>query len=170
VAEDVEVPPECPNRVYLPDLASQLRPLVNDTELFVTPRAASVVSPAPVGGRPAYIATLIAEGRLTLLESRTPVKIRGGVSPIEPPPDEPDEPPPDVPVETSWIKFRVVDDATGDPIAGVTLNVGLPDGSKRDFVTRPDGMVEINDIDPGTCEIHRVDDPRSSEVVRVDSA
>ncbi len=153
VAADVEVPPECPNRVFLPDAASQLRPLVNDIEFHMTPRADVLVSPAPVGGRPSYVATLIAEGRLTLLESRVPVKVRGGVAPIKPPDDEPDEPPPPGPTQTSWIKLRVVDDATGEPVAGVALQVKLPSGQERKFSTRPDGMIDIQDIDPGTVDV-----------------
>ncbi len=53
----------------------------------------------------------------------------------------------------SWIKFVVVDDATDEPISGVTLKITLPDGSQRDYTTKPDGMIEIYDIDPGTCNV-----------------
>lgn len=54
--------------------------------------------------------------------------------------------------ETAWVKFQIVDDATGEPISGVNLKIKLPDGSQKDVTTRADGTIEFNGIEPGDCE------------------
>ncbi|MFH1748441.1 MAG: hypothetical protein ABIG44_15515 [Planctomycetota bacterium] len=55
--------------------------------------------------------------------------------------------------EEHWIKIKVVHDLTSEPIPGVKLRVRLPNGKLYDQTTRPDGMIEINGIDPGTCDV-----------------
>lgn len=69
--------------------------------------------------------------------------------------------------ELTWIKFEVVDDETGDPVKGVTLKVKLPDGSIRNATTDASGMIEIRDIPAGTCDIERMIDSDTLEVVAV---
>lgn len=85
-----------------------------------------------------------------------------------PEPEEPVLAGPPVTERKHWIKFKVVEDATGQPIPGVVLRVREPSGSERDYTTRPDGMVEIDEIDPGTCDILRMTDEDALEVVRVE--
>ncbi|TWT46035.1 hypothetical protein RAS1_24800 [Phycisphaerae bacterium RAS1] len=55
--------------------------------------------------------------------------------------------------EKSWIKIKVVDDATGAGIPGVTLKVTQPNGMTFDFTTRADGVIEVHEIDPGKCRL-----------------
>jgi hypothetical protein len=83
----------------------------------------------------------------------------------------PEEPEPVAPAVTEtghWIKFRVVDDETEEPVAGVTLSIREPSGAVRDYETRPDGMIEIDEIDAGTCDIVSMNDDEAIEVVRVE--
>ncbi len=48
----------------------------------------------------------------------------------------------------------VVDDGTGEPIAGVTLRVTLPDGQQEMHTTDAQGRVEIDDLEePGDCSV-----------------
>ncbi|TWT43969.1 Outer membrane lipoprotein Omp16 precursor [Phycisphaerae bacterium RAS1] len=68
-----------------------------------------------------------------------------------PPPPQPDLPPPAR--ELAWIKIKVVDDATSRPLSGVVLKVTQPNGRQFDFTTRPDGAVEVHEIDQGTCDV-----------------
>lgn len=71
---------------------------------------------------------------------------------LEPPaPQEPDLRPPPIIEQDHWIKIKVVLDATGDPIPGVEVRVRQPDGHERNYETRADGVVEVQEIDPGVC-------------------
>lgn len=52
------------------------------------------------------------------------------------------------------VAFRVVDDKTDQPIAGVALKITLPDGSVETHTTDADGAVEIDDLEkPGQCSV-----------------
>jgi uncharacterized Zn-binding protein involved in type VI secretion len=52
------------------------------------------------------------------------------------------------------VAFRVVEDRTDEPIAGVALKITLPDGTEETHMTDADGMVEIDDLDqPGNCNV-----------------
>ena len=152
VAAHGEVPPECPNRVRLPDPESELEAFLNRTDPHVTPRAALLLSPPPTGGRRALMASLIDKGRLVLLETRTPIAWRDMPSPAAVR-EQPPEVPPGPVTEKSWIKIRVVDDASGQPIPNVAMLVTLPDRQERRFTTRADGMIDVQDIDPGSCDV-----------------
>ncbi len=83
----------------------------------------------------------------------------------------PEEPEPVAPAVTEtrhWIKFRVIDDETEEPVAGVTLSIREPNGMVREYETRRDGMIEVDDIDAGTCDIVSMSDDEAMEVVRVE--
>jgi len=54
--------------------------------------------------------------------------------------------------ESHWIKFKVQDDA-GKPLAGLTLHIVLPDGSREEKTSDDKGMIEINNLTPGNCSI-----------------
>jgi uncharacterized Zn-binding protein involved in type VI secretion len=52
------------------------------------------------------------------------------------------------------VAFRVVDDKTDQPIAGVALRITLPDGTEETHATDAEGMVEIDDLDQaGQCSV-----------------
>lgn len=67
----------------------------------------------------------------------------------------------------SWIRFRVVDDATGKPVAGVTLSLKLPDGKTQDVTSGGDGRIEVKGLVSGTCDIQKMSDGEGWEVVQI---
>lgn|GEM_PF-1837814 len=67
----------------------------------------------------------------------------------------------------SWIRFRVVDDATDKPVAGVTLTVKLPDGKTQEVTSGGDGVVEVKGLPSGTCDIQKMSDGEGLEVVQI---
>ncbi len=80
------------------------------------------------------------------------------------------DPPEDETAEDSQSVFavRVVDDETGQPIAGVKLAIRVPDGEVETHVTDGNGMIRIDDLEPGTCDILAMDDAEAYEVVGVE--
>lgn len=53
-----------------------------------------------------------------------------------------------------WVAFRVVLDRTSAPVAGVSLQVTLPNGRTETRATDGDGRVEFSDLDtPGVCGV-----------------
>lgn len=74
---------------------------------------------------------------------------------------------PAAPQTTQWIRFQVVDDATDEPIPGITLKVKLPTGQVQDLTTDADGMIEIKPVPAGTCDIEKMIDDAALEVVAV---
>lgn len=58
--------------------------------------------------------------------------------------------------KTVWIEFRVVDDATGAPIHGVELQITLPQGQEVVEATNANGLINIEDIKPGSCRVTSV--------------
>lgn len=64
----------------------------------------------------------------------------------------PSAPPPPV-QEKSWIRISVVEDATCRPLSGITLLLTQPNGKTFDFTTRPDGAIEVYEIDFGACSV-----------------
>lgn len=95
---------------------------------------------------------LVRVGELSVIRENVFVP-SGRVTRTEAPaePENPEPPPPDE--KKHWIKFKAVDDATGNPISGVKLHVREPRGQERDYTTRPDGMVEIDPVDAGVCDL-----------------
>jgi len=67
----------------------------------------------------------------------------------------------------SWIKLTVVDDATGEPVPGVTFTLRLPDGTSKEVTTNPSGVAELSDLTPGSFVIQKMADPDGWEVVSV---
>ena len=68
----------------------------------------------------------------------------------------------------SVFAVRVVDDETGQPIAGVELTIRVPTGEVETDVTESNGMIRIDDLESGTCDILLMDDAEAYEVVRVE--
>jgi hypothetical protein len=83
-----------------------------------------------------------------------------------PPPPEPAPPPPPT-TEKTWIKFEIIDNESGKPVSGVTLKVKLADGGSRSATSNAAGLIEITNIPPGTCEIERMIDSDTLEVVSI---
>ena len=112
------------------------------------------------------IANRLATGRLKLVPFTVPQP------PTQPPAaEEPEEelaPPIAVaPEVANWIKFQVVDDETDQPVQGVKLKIKLPTGEVKEFTTDTQGMIEIKDLPPGTCDIEEMIDDEALEVVQV---
>ncbi len=153
VAATAEVPLGCPNRVERGSLAHGAVEYLTSGRNGLTPTAAVVLASSTCGNRPGSLRELLLSGELTILEARVRHAIRAsGASAVEEPPPAAVEPVTPDEVKT-WIKFKVVDDRTSDPVAGVELVVTLPDGEERTGKTRANGMVELDDIDPGACDV-----------------
>lgn len=56
------------------------------------------------------------------------------------------------PARRDWIRFRVVDEATGSPLEDVQLAITLPDGTVTNYLTDVNGLISIEGIDPGVCD------------------
>jgi hypothetical protein len=67
----------------------------------------------------------------------------------------------------SWIKFQVLDDETGQPVQGVGLKVKLPTGTVKEYMTDANGMVQIDDLPSGACDIEKMLDSDALEVVDI---
>ncbi len=50
--------------------------------------------------------------------------------------------------EKTFVEFQLLD-AEGNPVEGENVKVTLPDGSERDLTTDGDGVVRVDEIDPG---------------------
>ncbi len=50
---------------------------------------------------------------------------------------------------------KLVDDATGEPIPGVKLDLRLVDGSMHNLVSGSDGLIEVLDVEPGNHTLSR---------------
>ncbi len=116
------------------------------------------------------VADELETGRLQIIEryrllhiggrAQAPAGGQGGDAPFAPP-VEPEKP------EKTWITFEVKDDDTGQPVAGVTLAIKLPDGSVKKMATDGSGKIEIKDIDPGSCDIESMTDAYALEVLSI---
>lgn len=65
----------------------------------------------------------------------------------------------------NWVKFRVVDDETGEPVQGVTLKLKLPSGEVGKPTTNRRGGIDLYDLTPGTVDIQEIIDSDALEVV-----
>jgi hypothetical protein len=101
---------------------------------------------------------------------------RGGGEPSEPEPlvigdFEPAAPPPVAPTEpeeeTNFIEIMVVDDESGEPMAGVTCQLKLPDGTSSKKTTDSQGRIHIDDVPGGTFDIEEISDD-ALEIVTVE--
>lgn len=56
-------------------------------------------------------------------------------------------------LKKTWIKIKIVDDATGKPVSGVALALTLPNGERKTYTSAKDGLVAIDSLDEGTCDV-----------------
>ncbi|GMU84069.1 MAG: hypothetical protein AMXMBFR47_39390 [Planctomycetota bacterium] len=150
IAARDEVPPGCAN--VISTLGSESPRLHDIRDAEWTPAARQVLALGGSGDCRTMLAK-IAEGRLVFLEPRTPRPLRSTPPIRRRPEPEPAIPPLRPTEKTAWIRFRVVDDASSRPLPGVVLSVTEPNGKTFEFTTRPDGMIDIQEIDPGTCSV-----------------
>src|SRR5205823_12980121 len=76
--------------------------------------------------------------------------------PDEVQPDAAAAPPPEplkTPKKTTYIEIKVVDDETAQPVNWVRLIIKTPDGNENFYTTNAQGLVRIDDLDPGTCDV-----------------
>ncbi len=84
----------------------------------------------------------------------------------DPAASEPGAAPPSDPTRT-WVKFKVVDHQTGQPIENVQFQVMLPSGNEQVKKTDAKGIIDIRGIPEGYCSLTsdltgaRIDDTRS---------
>jgi|JI6StandDraft_1071083.scaffolds.fasta_scaffold126286_3 uncharacterized Zn-binding protein involved in type VI secretion len=76
----------------------------------------------------------------------------GGGSAPPPPPPQPAPAPPPAPTEKGKLQVKVVDDQ-GKPVLNEPYEVTLPDGSKRTGVTDAQGMISLDGVPKGTCQV-----------------
>lgn len=60
----------------------------------------------------------------------------------------------------TWIEFKLVDQ-DGDPVRGARYRLKITDGSVREGSLDDSGIVRVNGLDPGTCEISFLDYDRT---------
>ena len=66
----------------------------------------------------------------------------------------------------TWIEVQVVDDATGKPMNWVRLVVRTPDGNQTYQTTNTEGLVRLEELDPGTCDIScELKNPKAEDVL-----
>lgn len=65
-----------------------------------------------------------------------------------------------------WIKIRVVDDDTDEPLRGVPMRLKLPDGKVARYTTDGDGMVSIRELPDGSCDLEALLDKLALEVIK----
>ena len=152
VAAADEVPLGCPNRVLPLDLRRYAAERLRRGDAHVTPAAAAALAAISRGSHPGAVGELLGAGKLTLLVPRVAHAIRGAGTRQEPVKEA--APPAAIPgAVKAGVKFKVVEDATDRPIPGVVLRIRLPNADEQDYTTRTDGLVEIDEIDPGMCAV-----------------
>jgi hypothetical protein len=100
------------------------------------------------------VARLIDDGQLGVAEQvhrfNPPTKL-----------DEMNEAPPPAPPpeplrqekKLTWIEIKIMNDQTGQPVNWVRLTVKTPDGNEAYYTTNAAGIIRIDDIEPGTCDV-----------------
>jgi hypothetical protein len=53
----------------------------------------------------------------------------------------------------TYIEIKIMDDQTGKPVNWVRLVIKTPDGNENYFTTDANGLVRIDDLEPGTCDV-----------------
>jgi len=114
----------------------------------------------------AEVAELIAEEEVGVAEEvhrsnpRTKLDEKTEPAPQEQPPTPRQE------KKLTWIEFMVVDDISGKPVNWVRLVVKTPDGNQTYQTTNSEGLVRMEDLEPGTCDVSgELKNPTMSDVL-----
>lgn len=83
------------------------------------------------------------------------------------PADRPFPPASRPPEPKNWIEFHLVDHETDEPIANVPFRLSLPDGAVAEHTSDGSGMIRIDDLPPGYCDIQAILDKGALEVVGI---
>ncbi len=75
---------------------------------------------------------------------------------------------PKSPGPRNWVKLRVVDDETDEPMPGVMMKIKLPSGEVGTPKTDRRGTIYLDDLSPGTLDILEMLDDDALEVVGID--
>ena len=120
------------------------------------------------------LAWQIARGRVRLVlhEYASAMGTGGSADSAEAEEEEQEEPAP-VPAdatqeETYWIAFQVIDDEANEPMSGIRLKVKLPTGAVNEYTTNADGLVRIDNLPSGTCDIEEIFSSYALEIVQVE--
>jgi Prealbumin-like fold domain len=118
------------------------------------------------------LATLLILGKLQIAECRPIAATAITAPPLKAEAPEPAEyvPPKPAPKKQEevkhWVKFQIVDDDSGEAVAGATVEIKLPNGKTQKFKTDKKGEIEIRDLDPGQCDIVDLKGTELLEVVK----
>lgn len=120
---------------------------------------------------PDLLGKWLTEGRpgLADLEQREyPTSARGiGEEPAAP--EEAQEPEETLPeIETFWVRFQVVDDETSEPLSDIRLRIRAPGRGSQEYTTDQQGMIYLDGLSDGVCDIEQMLDDAALEVVRVE--
>lgn len=66
-----------------------------------------------------------------------------------------------------WIKLKIVDDATNEPVSGVVVKLKLPTGETQEIPTDGRGLIEVKDVPDNEWEILEINDPEILEVIEI---
>jgi hypothetical protein len=113
----------------------------------------------------------LAEGRpgLADLELRElPVSARGIASETPAPVEEAEGPAAERKTETYWVRFQIVDDDTNDPLPNIRLRIRAPGRGSREYTTDGEGVIYLDGLPDGVCDIEQMLDDDAFEVVRVE--
>lgn len=165
LADPGEIAVDCPQRFARSIGLSDIQRLLARQPATLTARAALLLAPHPRDNPLEFLARQIAAGRLVLLDVRTRPPLIAPVlnRPPAPPPVQPSGAPE---TSTAWIRFKVVHHLTGEPYLGVRLSVRTPTGGEYEYRTGKDGVIDIQEIRPGTCDVWcELDRPRLKDTV-----
>jgi len=68
----------------------------------------------------------------------------------------------------NWVRLRVVDDETDEPMPGVVMRIKLPSGEVGKPRTDRRGTIYLDDLSPGTLDILEILDDDALEIVQID--
>jgi hypothetical protein len=100
------------------------------------------------------VAGLIAEGELGIAEQlarfNPPTKLdeRVEAAAVQQPPT-----PPPAAKKLTYIEIKIVDDVSGKPVNWVRMILKTPDGNETFQTTNSNGIVRIDDLEQGTCDV-----------------
>jgi hypothetical protein len=110
---------------------------------------------------PAPLAVSAADGTAAEQEAEPEAATSTEASGAPPAAEQPTETP------TRWIRFRVIDDETQAPVPGARFRIKAPGRGVREYVTDAEGVVYIDALPDGSCDIEAMDDDQALEVVNV---